>query len=50
MLDVSVAEPKLQPACVVPGISQQMTAGVAQHVRVNVGQVAEIADTSLRRD
>lgn len=38
MLDVGVAEPKLQPPGVVARIGQQMAAGVAQLVRMAVRQ------------
>jgi len=45
MLDVGVAEPKLQPPGVVARIGQQMAAGVAQLVRMAVWQPCPITGT-----
>ena len=42
MLDVGVAEPKLQPPGVMAGIGQKVSASVSQHVRVHVRQSRSI--------
>src|SRR5262249_35305499 len=37
VLDVGMPQPKLQPPGVMAGISQEMSASVTQHVRVQLG-------------
>src|SRR5262249_61230796 len=43
VLDVGVAEPKLQPSGIMAGIGQEMPACMAQHVRMRVRQSRSIA-------